>query len=126
MTKKGEIIPAQSEIWQPAPTAKPTAIDKLMVEYGLGVPHMKAEELVGEKFTIVGMTRVQSDLPGPGYYYFCECIDLKEKEAFTTTLGGQVILELFDAIIEKSVKEPFTVTLDFVKGGQFDGYYIIR
>lgn len=126
MTKGSEVIPAQSEIWQPAPTAKPTDLAKLMAEYELGVPHMKAEELIGEKFTVVGMNRVQSDLPGVGYYYFCECIDLKEKEAFTTTLGGQVIVELFDAILEKGVKEPFTMTLDFVKGGQFEGYYIIR
>ena len=126
MTKGKEVIPAQSELWQPAAQAKPVDLEKLIREYELGVPHMKAEELVGEKFTIVGLSRVQSDLPGPGYYYFCECVDLEEKEAFTTTLGGQVLLELFDAILEKGVKEPFTVTLDFVKGGQFEGYYIFR
>lgn len=126
MTKGKEVIPAQSELWQPDPTAKPTDIEKLIRDYELGVPHMKAEELVGERFTIIGLSRVQSDLPGPGYYYFCECIDLEEKEAFTTTLGGQVLIELFDAILEKGVKEPFTVSLDFVKGGQFEGYYVFR
>jgi len=126
MVDDNKALTHAGDVWEPDPDEKPQTLADLNKEYELTVLHQKAEVLVGETFTIFGMRKVPSDKPGPGYYYFCNCQDPKSKELFTTSLGGQALLDLLDKVIVKAVKQPFTVTLDFVKGGDYDGYYIFR
>jgi len=126
MDEDKNIITHQGDMWLPDEKAKPQTLEQLNKEYELTVLHQKAEVLVGETFTIFGMRKIPSDKPGPGYYYFCNCQDPESKELFTTSLGGQALIDMLDKVLAKQVKNPFTVTLDFVKGGDYDGYYIFR
>ena len=126
MPKDTEVIPYTPDFWEHAPDVEPVALEKLNEQYQLSHPHMKAEELVGETFTIFGMRKNESTYDEQKYYYFCHCQDAKSKEVFTTSLGGQAVLDILDRIIELKIKEPFIVQLDFVKQGANEGYYIFR
>jgi len=126
MVDEKDVIIFEHGYWEPDPDAKPQTLEKLNEEFDLVLLHQKAELLVGETFTIFGLRRTQSTYDPSDYYYFCNCQDPKSKELFTTILGGQAIKDILDKIIKLGVKDPFTVTLDFVKQGAHDGYYIFR
>ena len=121
-----EMIPFTDGDWFAGADTKAKPLADVAQEYGIVAPHQKAEALRGQSFTILGLKKVASDLPGPGYYYFVACYDAKAKEYFTTSLGGQAVLQTLDRMIAKGVKEPVVVTLDFVEQGAFDGYYVLR
>ena len=122
---KDMVIPEHG-FWHPDENVKPQELTKLNEQYGLTVLHQKAEVLVGETFTIFGLRKTESTYDDQTYYYFANCQDTKSKELFTTILGGQAICDILDKAIQKGVKEPMIVTLDFVKQGAHDGYYIFR
>ena len=114
------------EGWRSDIGAKPRTLADISEEYGIVAPHQAAKDLIGETFAIQAMRRVESNLGGVGYYYFVLALDPKTGESYTTTLGGQAVVQVLDRLIEKGVTDPVTVTLDFVEQGKYDGYYVLR
>lgn len=108
------------------PKKKAVELNAALEELGLVAPHQPAEELVGTTFQIRSCKAVDSEEQEGRHYYFCECVDPESGERFTTSLGGQVVVEKIDAYIASGKVEPLEITLGFAKGrGVGEGYYYV-
>lgn len=90
---------------------------------GLRGTPIKAEELVGKTFDIMRAKQQESAYEGQEHFWFCIVRPAGQDELFETVLGGGAVMEILDAYAKSGVKNPLRVTLDFVKGGRFKGYY---
>jgi len=65
---------------------------------------------------------------GEGEYnpYFCNCTDLKHEEVWTTVLGGQAVAPILFDYIAVGFNKPIQVTLGWVEGGEYGGYYVFE
>lgn len=127
MSKNSDDLPAViGDEWLPDPEAKPKSLAEINEQYGIEAPHQKAEDLVDETFAIMGLRRIASDMGLRGYYYFATCADPKSGEVFTTALGGTVLLDKLDALIQAGVAEPTIVTLRYRERGSDNSYYFFE
>ena len=100
---------------------------KAREELGLVGPHMKAGDLVGETFDILSAKPFKSTYEGQDRLpFFCNCRALEDEEHFTTVLGGAQPTEVIQSYIDAGGDRPLRVTLRFVKGGAYKGYYVIE
>lgn len=106
--------------------AAPIDLMGVLQEMKLVGPHVKPDTLIGDVFNIYGARRIESDMQEEGHYYFCKCLDPSTGEIFTTSLGGQAIMDLLDAIFTHGPGQPVQVKLGFLKQGKYDGYYVFE
>jgi hypothetical protein len=90
---------------------------------GLSGPRIPAENLVDERFIIMGAKAFQSSFAEDKHAYFCVCKNSSTGEIFTTTLGGQACVDILDALAASEFSSPLEVTLREVEGGRFGRYY---
>jgi len=105
---------------------KPINLRKEMEKLGLLARHIKAKDLIGESFIIFKAKPFASKFDTANTPYFCHCTDLKHQEVWTTTLGGQAVTEVLKNYIALELGKPIIVTLGFIEGGAYDGYYTIE
>ena len=106
---------------QPAKSLK-----ELMADNPLFSELVKAETLVGETFFIIGFSSFESQYEGQGRVYHVLCDETNKGDFFRTVLGGKAIVPILDAIAEQGITNPVKVTLGFVDGGKYGGYYTIE
>ena len=104
----------------------PVILRAVLEEMDLIGPHVKAKDLVGQTFSIYRAGAFDSIGEKGGSAYFCHCVDLKNGEMFTTTLGGQAVVDLLELYFKHGPGSPIQVTLDWVESGAFGGYYTIE
>lgn len=90
---------------------------------GLRGTPIKAEELVGKVFDILRAKQQESSYEGQEHFWFCIVRPVGQDELFETVLGGGAVMEILDAYAKSGLMNPLRVTLDFIKGGKFKGYY---
>lgn len=102
-------------------------LSELKKQYDIEYPHVKANEIVGQTFIIVGAKTFPSSFEGQDYDpYFVTCFDEANEEYFTTVLGGEQPSKLLSTLIALDVNVPPRVTLNFHEGsGKFGGYYTL-
>lgn len=105
---------------------KPVDLKKEMEKMGLIAQHIKAKQLIGETFIIFKAKPFNSRFDTENEPYFCHCTDVNHTEVWTTTLGGQAITELLKAYIDKGPGKPIKITLGWVEGGAYDGYFVFE
>ena len=104
---------------------KPVVLREVLEEMELVGPHIKAEDLKGQTFSIYKATPFKSMAKKGGNAYYCHCTDLEKSEIFTTTLGGQAVVELLELYFVHGPGAPFIVTLNWNEGGEYGGYWTI-
>ena len=127
MSDKDELVPEeeQTEMFI-ASEDKPIVLRDEMEALGLLAPHIKARELIGSTFIIFKASTFKG-LGDPDFDpYFCNCTDLKHKEAWTTVLGGQAITPILQGYIATGVNKPIQVTLGWTEGGAYGGYFVFE
>ena len=117
------IVPAE---WTAPLAEKAMTVKQAKADLDIGYPHITAETLKGESFTIVGLQTFKSTLSPDTDPFFCLCRDEKSGELYTTVLGGKQPVEFLSAYIAKGGNKPLAVTLNFVEQGTFDGYYVLE
>lgn len=130
MTKKAiakqEELPIVPAEWS-APLGEPAmSVAEAKADLDIGYPHVKAEELKGKTFTIVGAQTFPSTLSPDTDPFFCLCRDDENGELWTTVMGGKQPVEFLSAYFAKGGTRPLLVTLQYVEQGKFDGYYVIE
>jgi len=104
---------------------EPVVLRTVLEELNLIGPHVKAEELKGQTFTIYKAQPFASMGEKGGNAYFCHCTDMEKAEIFTTTLGGQAVVELLELYFVHGPGAPIQVTLNWNEGGEYGGYWTI-
>ena len=104
----------------------PVVLRTVLEDLDLIGPHVKAEDLKGETFSIYRASAFDSMGEKGGSAYFCHCVDLKNGEIFTTTLGGQAVVDLLELYFKHGPGSPIQVTLNWNESGAFGGYYTIE
>ena len=117
------LVPAE---WEAEKGGKAISVDKAKEDFDIGYPHIKAEELKGESFVIVGAREFESVQFPDSPAFFCLCRDDGSGELYTTVLGGRQPVEFLSAYLAKGGKQPLAVTLTFKEGGAHGGYYVIE
>lgn len=87
---------------------------------------VSAESLIGETFTLVRAKTFLSRFSGQHHCYYVVGCDEKTGELFNTVLGGSAVVDVLDALTRAKRSEPISVTLNWVKGGQYKGYYTLE
>lgn len=117
--------PTQGEMFV-ASEDKPIVLRDEMEALGLLAPHIQAKELIGQTFIIFKA----KTFPGMGDPnrppYFCHCTDLKKEEVWTVVLGGQAVTEVLTGYIATGLNKPIQVTLGWVEGGAYGGYFVFE
>jgi len=127
MSEDRSVVPTGDFLGLEASTAdKPVDLLQVARELDIVAPHQKAEDLVGQTFTIYGARWVPSTLSPGDHYYFCRCVDPETGEKFTTSLGGQAVVDVLDGYFGARVDKPITIKLGFVRQGSFEGYYVLE
>lgn len=117
------IVPAE---WSAPLAAEAITVDQAKADLDIGYPHVKAGDLKGKSFTIVGLQTFKSQLSPDVDPFFVLCRDEKSGELWTTVLGGKQPVEFLSAYMAKGGTKPLAVTLTFVDQGTFEGYYVIE
>lgn len=92
---------------------------------GLPTTHMTPRDISGRPIVIIAMKRIDSDLPGPGYFYLCMAQFDGETDRFTVPIGGQIALPILTMYSKLDPMPPLRVTLNYHSGGKFEGYYTL-
>lgn len=108
-----------------AKDAKPVKLRDTLEEMDLIGPHVKAEDLKGQTFSIYRAKPFASMGGQDERAYFCHCTDMQKAEIFTTTLGGRAVVELLELYFKHGPGAPIEVTLNWHEGGEYGGYYTI-
>lgn len=93
---------------------------------GLRGTPIDAQDLVGKTFDILRAKKQESSFEGQDHFWFCIVRPVDTDENYETVLGGGAVIEVLDAYAKSGLNNPLRVTLDFVKGGKFKGYYQFR
>jgi hypothetical protein len=105
---------------------EPVEYTDLANQMGISGPRVPAENLVDTKFIIMGAKAYQSSFDEEKHVYFCVCKDVNTGEIFTTSLGGQAVVDILDACVAAKFEHPLAVTLRQVKGGSYGRYYTLE
>jgi hypothetical protein len=116
VTNNGKAITAQSNL-------EPLDWSQFAKQAGLRGTPIKAEELVNMTFDILRAKQQESSFEGQEVFWFCIVRPVGQDELFETVLGGQAVMEILNAYAKSGIENPLRVTLDFVKGGKYKGYY---
>ena len=131
MTEKKEkalddFVPAEIEPKLDAPKDQaPVVLRTVLEDLNLIGPHVPAAELKGQTFSIYKAEPFASMGEKGGNAYFCHCLDEAKAEIFTTTLGGQAVVELLELYFKHGPGAPIQVTLNWNEGGEYGGYWTI-
>ena len=121
-----DFVPAEVEPTLDAPKdAKPVVLRTVLEDLNLVGPHTKAEDLKGQTFSIYKAQPFKSMGEKGGNAYFCHCLDEVNAEIFTTTLGGQAVVEMLELYFKHGPGAPIQVTLNWNEGGEYGGYWTI-
>ncbi len=121
-----DFVPSEIQPYLEAPKdAKPVVLREVLEEMELIGPHVKAEDLKGQTFSIYKAQPFKSMGKKGGNAYFCHCLDQEKAEIFTTTLGGQAVVEMLELYFKHGPGAPIQVTLNWQEGGEFGGYYTL-
>jgi hypothetical protein len=112
--------------WESPEGAKPMDLAEANEEYELEHVHVKAEDLKGKTFIILGAKPFQSAQFPNSNPFFCLCTDDKRSELFTTTLGGEAVTKLLSRYVAAGGTRPLRVTLVWNEGGRYGGYYTLQ
>lgn len=104
----------------------PVVLAEYLQKMGLTGPRVAAQELIDHEFTILRAKPFASAFKEGAHAWFVVCRDALTDEVFTTVLGGAAIVEILDALANAGFDAPLTVTLKWVPGGKFNGYYTIE
>ena len=107
-------------------TLEPVEYAVIATDMGISGPRVPAVSLVGTKFTILGAKAYSSSFDEAKHVYFCVCRDAKTREIFTTSLGGQAVVDILDALVAAGFDRPLTVTLTEAVGGRYGHYYVLE
>lgn len=121
-----EQLPLVPQEWAAPLGDKPTTVEQAKADLDIGYPHIKAEELKGKTFTIVGLQTFKSTLNPEVDPFFALCRDDDNGELWTTVLGQKQPVEFLSAYIAKGGNQPLEVTLVFKEQGTYEGYYVIE
>lgn len=105
---------------------EPIGISELLAQTGALSEMVKAELLKDETFFIIAMNPFESRFEGQGHAYHCICKETLDGDYFRTVLGGTAIVRHLDAICEMGLTNPIRVTLKFIDGGKYGGYYTLE
>jgi hypothetical protein len=133
MTKEEDQTVIDNQIKGLQPWVMPINRDLPPMEYadlantlGISGPRVPAENLVDTHFIILGAKAYSSSFQEDKHVYFCVCKDTSTGEIFTTSLGGQAVVDILDACVSANFNRPLAVTLRHVDGGKFHGYYTLE
>lgn len=84
---------------------------------------IEAKDLVGKTFEIVRARPFESRFPGQDYAYFLVGYIPAEDLLFNTVIGGGACIEILDLWARQGRDEPLAVTLQWIEGGKYRGYY---
>lgn len=87
---------------------------------------VEAKKLVDETFTILRARPFESSFRGQAHAYFVVGELKKDKKLFNTVLGGGAVTDTLDLWARQGMSNPLRVTLRFVKGGKYKGYYTLE
>lgn len=106
--------------------AEPQTLKDVMKDNPLFSELVKAESLKGETFYIIGFSSFESAYEGQELVYHVICDETGKGDYFRTILGGKAIVPILSEIAKQGITTPIKVTLGFVDGGKYGGYYTIE
>ena len=97
-------------------------------ELGIEHPHLKASEIEGQPFILIGVKEFPSSYSNQKHNpLFCTCVWPGTDETFTTVIGGEQPVNLINALMATGQVTPPICTLVFHEGsGKHDGYYTLE
>ena len=101
----------------------PLVIGDVLRTLGLSGPRIPAEELKGETFTILRAKPFVSSFDETKSAWFCVIKLPKDDQPYTTVLGGGAVVDILEAVAAMEYERPIQVTLEWVEGGRYGGYY---
>lgn len=105
------------------PEAEPLILGDVLKAMGLSGPRMPAAELRGKTFTILRARPFISSFDANKNAWFCVIKLPGDDDPYTTVLGGSAVVEILQALADAEYDRPLQVTLEWVDGGRFGGYY---
>lgn len=126
MTDKDEIPEEFTPDFTADKQSEPKTLKELMADNPLFSDLIKAEALVGETFYIIGFSSFESQFEGQGEVYHVLCDETLKGDYFRTVLGGRAIVPILAEIAKLGLTNPIKVTLGFVDGGKYGGYYTLE
>lgn len=108
------------------PENEPIDIGNILADTGEAAELIPAEKLKGETFYIIRMNRFKSRFQGQEYAFHCICSEIIGDDFFRTVLGGEAVVRHLNLICELGLTNPVRVTLKFLEGGRYGGYYVLE
>lgn len=108
------------------PNNVPINIADILAETGEAAELIPAENLKDKTFHIVRMNRFRSRFEAQDYAYHCVCSEVLGEDFFRTVLGGEAVIKHLNLICELGITNPIRVTLRYVEGGRYGGYYVLE
>lgn len=105
------------------PNAAPVSLAEILSQMGMGGRRVQSKELVGRTLDIIRAKPFASSFDESREAWFVVCRDVETGEQLTTVLGGGAVVEILEAYAATGSNKPFRVTLEWVEGGKFGGYY---
>ena len=121
--KTGEIVPVTSSQLIADPDAQPVLLAEVLEQMGMSGPRIPAKELIGHTLTIHRAKPFMSSFNEDNQAWFCVCKDHDTNAQITTVLGGGAVVDILEAYAASGQGRPLTVTLQWIEGGRFGGYY---
>jgi hypothetical protein len=103
---------------------EPIDLHAEMERVGLLGEKVKAKDLVGQQFVIYRVKAFDSAFQGTDHAYFCSIKLDPAGPFYTCVFGGQAIVDLLDFYVGTKQQNPLLVTLGWVEGGAYGGYYV--
>jgi len=111
---------------QADPNLKPLKLRDILDEVAPMGERKLAEDLIGCEFEIVRARPFVSRFPTQDHAWFVVGATVPNGELFNTVLGGSAVVEILDAWSKTGRSEPLVVTLGWVQGGRYGGYYVLE
>jgi len=121
--KTGEIVPFVTSQLIADVETEPVMLANVLEQMGMSGPRIPAKELVGHTLTIFRAKPFLSSFNDDAQAWFCVCKDHDTNAQITTVLGGGAVVDILGAYAESGQNRPLTVTLQWIEGGRFGGYY---
>lgn len=122
--EKSEPVPGM--VFAPDLQAEPMDLVKVNEQVQIMLNRVPAENLVDQRFVIMEAHAYQSSFQVQDHVYYCKCYNEQTGEWFGTSLGGQAVVDVLDALVKSGWNQPLRVTLRKVNSGQYGGYYILE
>jgi len=103
--------------------AEPLVIADVLKQMGLSGLRIPATELRGKTFTILRAKPFMSSFDASKDAWFCVILLPDDDDTYTTVLGGEAVVDILAAVAKAEYERPLQVTLEWIEGGRYGGYY---